>query len=111
MAAAESMRRILIDKARRKSARKRGEGLSLEVLDESRIELRAPADEILAIHEALDELSRTEPVTAEVVKLKYFVGMTFPNIAEALEVHFKGQILSKWLILNCLAKCTPDSRW
>lgn len=76
----------MIDKARRKAAQKRGEGIHPEELHESRIELRAPTDEILAIHEALDELAGKEPITAEVVKLKYFVGMTLPEIAEALDV-------------------------
>jgi RNA polymerase sigma factor (TIGR02999 family) len=85
-AAAEAMRRILIDKARRRAAQKRGEGIPLEELNESRIELRAPADEVLAVNDALDQLARKEPVTAEVVKLKYFVGMTLPEIAGALDV-------------------------
>ncbi|MCF7763607.1 MAG: sigma-70 family RNA polymerase sigma factor [Verrucomicrobia bacterium] len=85
-AAAEAMRRILIDKARRRTAQKRGDGIQLEKLNESRIELRAPPDEILAVSEALDQLAKKEPVSAEVVKLKYFVGMTLPEIAEALDV-------------------------
>ena len=85
-AAAEAMRRILIDKARRRTAQKRGDGIQLEELNESRIELRAPPDEILAVSEALDQLAKKEPVSAEVVKLKYFVGMTLPEIAEALDV-------------------------
>jgi len=85
-AASEAMRRILIDKARRKAAQKRGDGMELEELHESRIELRAPADEILAINEALDDLAAQEPVTARIVKLRYFVGMTVPEIAEALEL-------------------------
>ncbi len=85
-AAAEAMRRILIDKARRRAAQKRGDGIQLEELNESRIELRAPPDEILAVSEALDQLAKKEPVSSEVVKLKYFVGMTLPEIAEALDV-------------------------
>jgi len=85
-AAAEAMRRILIDKARRRAALKRGEGLAPAELDESQIELGAPADEILAVHEAIDELAAQEPVSAQVVKLRYFVGMSMPEIAEAMEV-------------------------
>ena len=85
-AAAEAMRRILIETARRKAAQKRGAGIRLEELHESRIELRAPADEILAVNDALEQLARAEPVTAQIVNLKYFVGMTLPEIAEALEV-------------------------
>ena len=85
-AAAEAMRRILIDKARRKSSLKRGANQELEELHESRIELRAPSDEVLAVHDALDALAAEDQVAAEVVKLRYFVGMTIPEIADALEL-------------------------
>jgi RNA polymerase sigma factor (TIGR02999 family) len=85
-AAAEAMRQILIDKARRKSALKRGGHQPLEELHESRIELRAPPDEFLAVHEALDQLAAEDPMAADVVKLRYFVGMTIPEIAAALQI-------------------------
>ncbi|MEY2410609.1 MAG: hypothetical protein QOF48_3279 [Verrucomicrobiota bacterium] len=85
-AAAEAMRRILIDKARQKVSLKRGAAQPLEELHESAIELTAPADEILAVHDALDALSAEDATAAEVVKLRYFVGMTIPEIAEALEI-------------------------
>jgi len=85
-AAAEAMRRILIDKARRKASLKRGQDQRLEELHESRIELPVPQDEILAVHEALDALAAQDAMAAEVVKLRYFVGMTIPEIAEALEI-------------------------
>jgi RNA polymerase sigma factor (TIGR02999 family) len=83
-AAAEAMRRILIDKARRKSSEKRGSDPELEELHESRIELLAPSAEILAVHEALDALDAEDHLAAEVVKLRYFVGLSIPEIAEAL---------------------------
>jgi RNA polymerase sigma factor (TIGR02999 family) len=85
-AAAEAMRRILIDKARQKASLKRGLYQPLEELHESRIEPAAPSDEILAVHEALDALAAEDATAAEVVKLRYFVGMTIPEIAEALEI-------------------------
>jgi len=85
-AAAEAMRRILIDKARHKASLKRGMDQPLEELHESRIELSAPADEILAVHDALDALAAEDATAAEVVKLRYFVGMTIAEIAEALEI-------------------------
>ena len=85
-AAAEAMRRILIDTARRKASLKRGQDQPLEELHESRIELPVPQDEILAVHEALDALAAEDATAAEVVKLRYFVGMTIPEIAEALEI-------------------------
>lgn len=85
-AAAEAMRRILIDRARRKAAWKRGEARPLQELHETRLEVRAPDEEILAVHEALEALGQCEPVAAQVVKLRYFVGLTIPEIAEALEM-------------------------
>lgn len=85
-AAAEAMRRILIDKARRKASLKRGQGLEVEELHESQIEMTAPPEEIVAVHEALDALAVEDPTAAEVVKLRYFVGMTIPEIAQALEI-------------------------
>jgi RNA polymerase sigma factor (TIGR02999 family) len=85
-AAAEAMRRILIDRARQKASLKRGQKLALEELHESQIEMTAPAEEILAVHEALDSLSAEDATAAEVVKLRYFVGMTIPEIAEALGI-------------------------
>ena len=83
-AAAEAMRRILIDKARRKASQKRGGDQPPEELHESRIELRAPSAEILAVHDALDALAAEDSMAAEVVNLRYFVGMTIPEIADAL---------------------------
>jgi len=85
-AAAEAMRRILIDKARHKASLKRGMDQPLEELHESKIELCAPADEILAVHDALDALSAEDATAAQVVKLRYFVGLTIPEIAETLGI-------------------------
>jgi RNA polymerase sigma factor (TIGR02999 family) len=82
-AAAEAMRRILVEHARRKQSLKRGGGIAPEPLDEGSIQLAVPADELLAVHEALDELGRTDPGAAELVKLRYFVGMTMEEAAEA----------------------------
>jgi RNA polymerase sigma factor (TIGR02999 family) len=83
-AAAEAMRRILVDRARSKAALKRGGDQPPEELHESRIELAAPSEEVQAVHEALDGLQAEDPVAAEVVKLRYFVGLTIPEIAELL---------------------------
>jgi RNA polymerase sigma factor (TIGR02999 family) len=85
-AAAEAMRRILIDKARRKASLKRGVDQPMEELHESRIEPAAPSDEILAVNDALDALAAADATAASVVKLRYFAGMTIPEIAEALEI-------------------------
>jgi RNA polymerase sigma factor (TIGR02999 family) len=84
--AAESMRRILIDRSRRKASLKRGGRPPLEELDESQIETDAPSDELLAVHEALDQLQAEDPLAAKVVKLRYFVGMTIPEVADVLGI-------------------------
>jgi DNA-directed RNA polymerase specialized sigma24 family protein len=55
-----------------------------EELYESRMELGAPTEEMLAVHAALDALEAEDHLAAEVVKLRYFVGLTIPEIAEAL---------------------------
>jgi RNA polymerase sigma factor (TIGR02999 family) len=85
-AAAEAMRRILIDRARHKASLKGGGNRPLEELHESKIEFGAPSEEILAVHEAVDVLATQDPMAAAVVKLRYFVGMAIPEIAAALEI-------------------------
>ncbi|MGI9242941.1 MAG: ECF-type sigma factor, partial [Verrucomicrobiales bacterium] len=57
-----------------------------EELDESSLSIDAPADELLAVHEALDQLAAEDPKAAELVKLRYFVGMTMDEAAVALEM-------------------------
>jgi RNA polymerase sigma factor (TIGR02999 family) len=83
-AAGEAMRRILVEHARRKLALKRGGGAAHAELDESALVLAAPPDELLAVHDALDNLAKQDPVAAELVKLRYFVGMTMEEAATAL---------------------------
>jgi RNA polymerase sigma factor (TIGR02999 family) len=85
-AAAESMRRILVDHARRKNSLKRGSGIQPEELNESVILLAAPPDELLAIHDALDKLASEDSPAAELVKLRYFVGMTMEEAAAAMNL-------------------------
>ena len=83
-AAAEAMRRILIEKARRKRAQRHG-GDQQRVELES-IEVAGPGDDdqLLAVNDALDKLAAIHAVQAEVVKLRYFVGMTNLEAAQAL---------------------------
>jgi RNA polymerase sigma factor (TIGR02999 family) len=82
--AAEAMRRILVESARRKHSLKRGAGAQAKPLDESNLVQNAPSDEILAIHEAVDLLAAEDPTSADLVKLRYFVGMTMDEAAAAL---------------------------
>jgi len=83
-AAAEAMRRILVDHARRKQSQKRGDGAKREELHDSVLVLTAPPDELLAVDEALDDLGAEDPHAAELVKLRYFVGMTMEEAALAM---------------------------
>jgi RNA polymerase sigma factor (TIGR02999 family) len=83
-AAAEAMRRILVEHARRRQSLKRGGGVEHEELDEAVLVLTAPPDELLAVHEALDQLAVEDPPAAELVKLRYFVGMTMEEAASAM---------------------------
>ena len=83
-AAAEAMRRILVEHARRKQSLKRGGGAAREELHESALVLAAPADELLAVHEALDNLATKDSQAAELVKLRYFVGMTMEEASAAM---------------------------
>ncbi len=83
-AAAEAMRRILVEHARRKQSLKRGGGVAHEELDESALVLTTTPDELLAVHEALDRLGAEDPPAAELVKLRYFVGMTMEEAASAM---------------------------
>jgi len=82
--AAEAMRRILIDRARRRQVREKAGFSQKEELEDSHLVLSAPPDEIVAIHESLDELENESAEAAILVKLRYFAGMTMPECAEAM---------------------------
>ena len=85
-AAAEAMRRILIDRARRKCALRHGGGQ--ERVEIHQIDLASPGadDQLLAINEALDRLAAQDPTEAELVKLRYFVGLTTEEAASLLDI-------------------------
>lgn len=85
-AAAEAMRRILIDRARRKLTQRHGGGFERVDLDGQDFAAPAADEQLLAVHEVLDNLAKDHPIQAEVVKLRYFVGMTNEETAEALGV-------------------------
>jgi RNA polymerase sigma factor (TIGR02999 family) len=81
-AAAEAMRRILIERARAKARLKRGG--EFERVDFEDVEIEAPAagEDVLALDEALAKLMREDPDVAEIVSLRYFAGLKWPEIAE-----------------------------
>jgi RNA polymerase sigma factor (TIGR02999 family) len=83
-AAAEAMRRILVDAARRKQAVKRGSGAQREELKEDHWVEHGPSEELLAVDEALDLLAKEDPSAATLVKLRYFVGMNMNEAATTM---------------------------
>ena len=87
-AAAEAMRRILIDNARRKHALRHGGGQQQVQLDDLDLAAAAAAesDQLLAVHEALNKFTARDPVKAELVKLRYFAGLTIDEAAKVLGI-------------------------
>jgi RNA polymerase sigma factor (TIGR02999 family) len=85
-AAAEAMRRILVERARKKARVRHGGQLERVDLDHVTVAAQDNDDTILAVHEALEKLAGQSPQKAEVVKLRYFAGMEHAEIAEALGV-------------------------
>lgn len=83
-AAAEAMRRILVENARRKSAAKHGGGMVRGEVDQAVLAASAPSDEVIAVHDALDELAAQDKLAAELVKLHYFGGFSLEEAAELL---------------------------
>jgi RNA polymerase sigma factor (TIGR02999 family) len=86
-AAAEAMRRILVDNARRKGRRKRGGGLTRRDLDSAEpVAVPEVREDLLALDEALTKLASTDPQAAQLVQLRYFAGLSIPEAARALGV-------------------------
>jgi RNA polymerase sigma factor (TIGR02999 family) len=85
-AAAEAMRRILVDRARQKKSRKRGGGRARAEFREDALAAPEESDEILAVDEALDKLAAADPQAAELVKLRYFGGLSIDETAQALNI-------------------------
>ena len=85
-AAAEAMRRILVENARRKQAAKRGGNAAREAIPESRIQAPQSPVDLLELNESLDRLAETDPQAADLVKLRYFVGLTLQEASEVMGV-------------------------
>jgi len=110
-AAAEAMRRLLVENARRKASLKRGEGMQREDLDRIEIVAESRSDDLVALDEALTLLTREDPQTAELVKLRYFAGMSNKQAADVLGISprtadFRWAFARSWL----LEKIAGDSR-
>ncbi len=85
-AAAEAMRRILIERARKKSARKHGGGLERVDLDQVDLALDTDEDLLLLLNEALEEFQERDPTAAELIKMRFFVGLPNREAAQLLGV-------------------------
>jgi len=89
-AAAEAMRRILVDRARRKLAAKRGAGA--ERLDLNDVDLAIEADDqtLISIHEALEKLALVDPKATELVKLRFFIGLDYEEASKVLAMSVRS---------------------
>lgn len=85
-AAAEAMRRILVEKARRKQRVKHGGEHYRVELDDERVVCAVPSDQMLALDEALERFEQEEPEKAQLVKLRFFAGLSIEEAAEALGI-------------------------
>lgn len=85
-AAAEAMRRILIDRARRKQSLKRGARAERLDLDQVDVAIQADEESLLAMNDALGKLMVVDPQSAELVKLRFFVGLNYQEAAQALGI-------------------------
>jgi RNA polymerase sigma factor (TIGR02999 family) len=83
-AAARAMRDILVEQARRKAGPERGGGRRREELDEACAVVEPPAENVIAVHEALEDLEKQDPLKAQIVLLRYFSGLTMAETAEVL---------------------------
>jgi len=85
-AAAEAMRRILVENARRKRSLKHGGGLKRHDAEQAQLAAPETSEDLLALDEALDRLGEKDPAKAELVKLRYFTGMTIAEAAGVLGI-------------------------
>ncbi len=85
-AAAEAMRRILVENARRKGRIRHGGEMNRVEIDDFPLAVKVPDDDLLAVHEALDVLEHSDSQAAELVKLHYFLGLTMEEAAELLGI-------------------------
>ena len=110
-AAAEAMRRILVEQARRKQRTKHGGERRRVGLEEALVIADPPAGDLLALDEVLGRLETADPPAAELVKLRYFVGLTMPQAAKALGTSLRNAernwTYAKTWLLRELAKAPP----
>jgi len=98
-AAAQAMRRILVEQARRRSRQKRGGGARPIDVDEAELAVEPPSDDVLAVDEAVARLEQQDPRKGEIVNLRYFAGLTNAETAEVLGVSV-GTIEREWRFIK-----------
>ena len=102
-AAARAMRDILVEQARRKAGPERGGGRHRQELDEACAVLEPPTENVLAVHEALEELEKQDPLKAKIVLVRYFSGLTTEETADVLGMSAstldrKWRYIRAWLL-------------
>jgi RNA polymerase sigma factor (TIGR02999 family) len=103
-AAAEAMRRILVDRARRKERPKHGGQRRRVTLPDVASPAAQQADEVLAVNEALDSLAKESPETADLVKMRYFAGMSLQEAADALHIA-RSTAAKRWAYAKSYLYC------
>lgn len=98
-AAAEAMRRILVERARRRARLKHGGGMERVEMDDDCAAIEPPSDDVLAVDEAVRKLEACDPRKGRIVNLRYFVGFTVEETAEALGLSL-GTIEREWRFIK-----------
>ena len=94
-AAAQAMREILVDQARRRAAIKRGGNLKRKEFDDNDLPIESPVENILALNEALTKLEANDPVKGRIVTMRFFAGSTMDEIASELGTS-KSSVERQW---------------
>ena len=103
-AAAEAMRRILVDNARRKQSKKRGGGRARLDLDSPELTYQSSAEDILAIDDALERLAADNPDAAQLVRLRYFAGLSVEEAARAAGIP-RSTAYEHWAYARACLRC------
>jgi RNA polymerase sigma factor (TIGR02999 family) len=107
-AAAEAMRRILVENARRKGRKKRGGEAQRVELDESNLATTLPDERLLAVDEALDRLAEEDPQAAELVKLRFFAGFSISEAGEIIGLS-RSNAYAQWAYARAWLQCRVEA--
>jgi RNA polymerase sigma factor (TIGR02999 family) len=113
-AAAEAMRRILVENARRKGRAKHGGGRQREHADLDTLTAAAPAHDLLALHDALEQLAAHDPLKAKLVELRFFAGLTLEQAAECVGISLstadRGWRYARAWLYAAMAGADPEKK-